>query len=167
MIGQIRRASLRLPVSNLLVRSHCMRTLMILALVLGQVPLASAGEPCTFGSPSPYDKVLTKDELNAVLANRPGADVVLREAAAGQVARTDSPTPRGPKRRALAITPEQAERLIVLGTIRMLDKHLDGTNFLTSRTNHVYLVKNASDDRLQNAVAAVDPCHVFITVWLE
>ena len=144
-----------------------MRALMILALMLSQTPLASAGESCTFGSPSPYDKVLTKDELNAVLANRPGANVVLREAAAGQVARTDSPTSRGSKHRALVITPEQAERLIVLGTIRMLDRHLDGTTYLTSRTNHVYLVKNASDDRLQNAVVAVDPCHVFITVWLE
>jgi len=47
----------------------------------------------------------------------------------------------------------QAERLIVLGTIRMLERHLDGKTYLTSRTNHVYLVKNASDDRLQNAFA--------------
>ena len=143
-----------------------MRTLMILALVLSQAPLARAGESCTFGSPSPYDKVLTKEELNAVLANRPGTDVVLREAAAGQVARTDSPTSRGSRRRALTITPEQAERLIALGTIRMLDRHLDGTTYLTSRTNHVYFVKDVSD-RLQNAVVAVDPCHIFITVWLE
>jgi hypothetical protein len=139
---------------------------MILALMLSQGALASASESCTFGSPSPYDKVLTRDELNAVLANRPGADIVLREAAAGQVARRDSPTSRGSTRNAWAITPEQAERLIVLGTIRMLDRHLNGTTYLTSRTNHVYLVKDASD-RLQNAVVAVDPCHVFITVWLE
>jgi hypothetical protein len=158
----------RKPASlNLNATHHCMRTLMILALVLSQARLASASESCTFGSPSPYDKVLTKDELNAVLANRPGANVVLREAAAGQVARTDSPTSRDSRRHALAITPEQAERLIVLGTIRMMDRHLDGTTYLTSRTNHVYLVKKASDDRLQNAVVAVDPCHVFITVWLE
>lgn len=143
-----------------------MRTLMILALLLSQAPLAWAGESCTFGSPSPYDKVLTKDELNAVLANRPGIDVVLREAAAGQVARTDSPTSQGSRRHARTITSEQAERLIVLGTIRMLDRHLDGTTYLTSRTNHVYLVRDASD-RLQNAVGAIDPCHVFITVWLE
>jgi hypothetical protein len=144
-----------------------MRTHMILALVLSQgAALASASESCTFGSPSPYDKVLSRDELNAVLANRPGANIVLREAAAGQVARTDSPTSRGSKRHALSISPEQAERLIVLGTIRMLDRHLDGTTYLTSRTNHVYLVKDASD-RLHNAVVAVDPCHVFITVWLE
>ena len=91
---------------------------------------------------------------------------MLREAAAGQVARTDLPTSRGSRRRARTITPEQAERLIVLGTIRMLDRHLDGTTYLTSRTNHVYFVKDASD-RLQNAVVAVDPCHVFIAVWLE
>jgi hypothetical protein len=143
-----------------------MRTLMILALVLSQGAPASASESCTFGSPSPYDKVLTRDEINAVLANRPGANIVLREATAGQVARTDSPTSRSSKRHALAITLEQAERLIVLGTIGMLDRHLDGTTYLTSRTNHVYLVKDASD-RLHNAVVAVDPCHVFITVWLE
>jgi hypothetical protein len=143
-----------------------MRPLMILALVLSQASLVWSAESCTFGSPSPYDKVLTKDELNAVLANRPGTDVVLREAAAGQVARADSPTTRPSRRRASTITPEQAERLIVLGTIRMLDRHLDGTTYLTSRTNHVYFVRDTSD-RLQNAVFAVDPCHIFITLWLE
>lgn len=96
-----------------------MRTLMILALMLSQGALAAASESCMFGAPSPYDEVLTRDELNAVLANRPGANIVLREAAAVQVTRTDSPTSRGSKRNARAITPEQAERLIVLGTIRM------------------------------------------------
>jgi hypothetical protein len=118
-----------------------MRILMILALLFSQIPAGLAGESCKFGSPSPYDNVLTKAQLDAVLANRPGADVVLREAAAGQLARTDSPTSRGSKRRALTITSEQAERLIALGTIRMLDRHLDGTTYLTSRTNHVYFVR--------------------------
>ena len=114
-----------------------MRILTLLALLFIQIPTTLAGESCKFGSPSQYDKVLTKAELDAVLANRPRADVVLREAAVGQVARTGSPTSRGSRRRALTITAEQAERLIVLGTIRMLERRLDGATYLTSRTNHV------------------------------
>ncbi len=144
-----------------------MRYLLILAIALSQVQSALADDTCAYGSPTPYDKVLTSDELNAVLANRPGSDVVLREAAASQVDRATSPTPGGPKNPPEAITADQAERLIVLGTIRTVGMYQSGSAVLTSRSNHVYHIKKASQEILLKAVAAVDPCHVFIVVWLE
>jgi hypothetical protein len=141
-----------------------MRTLLILALVLSRIRLATAADSCVYGFPTPYDKVLTSDELKAVLANRPGTDVVLREAAAGQTVRPSPPVSRGAQKRAVPITSEQAERLIVLGTIRIVQTLREGTVYLRSRTGHLYVVKPQSDERLRNAVAAVDPCHIFITV---
>ena len=144
-----------------------MRYLVILALVLGQVPPASADDACAYGSPTPYAKVLTKEELEAVLANRPGSDVVLREAAAGSMAPPRSRSPHSPKHHTSEITPEQAERLIVLGTIRTVDVYHNGFAVLMSRTKHVYHVRKASEELLLKVVGAVDPCHVFISVSLE
>src|SRR5450631_3050406 len=109
-----------------------MRYLFILVIALSQIQTASADDSCSYGSPTPFDKVLTTDELDAVLANRPGSDVVLREAAASQMARTTSPTPHSPKNRAEVISAAQAERLIVLGTIRTVEMYHSGSAVLSS-----------------------------------
>ncbi len=118
-----------------------MRALLMVAMFLAHPLLAEAADSCAYGSPTPYDTVLSREELNLVLANTPGADLVLREAAAAQKARAHSPTSRANEKHAATITPLQAERLLELGTIQAAQLYLSGAVYLVSRTHHVYLVK--------------------------
>jgi hypothetical protein len=144
-----------------------MRYLFTLLLAVPTLVAAAESATCPFGEPTPWDHELSRDELSAVLDDKPGADIVLREAAAFQKAMRQPPASDAEMQRARQVTWVQARRLVVLGLITKLQTLHNGSVYLRSRGGRLYVTHPPDGKALWKLVWTVDPCHLFINAWSE